>query len=246
MSIPRRHRWQMGRSRNTAWGESYSLRNGGESLLISWAESFMYAGSSALLLLIAHAFADYWYFSFFALTPFLYRIIKSAPGESLRLGFLLGLSFFGTSSLHSIISAPLLSCPKILAGTALFSLFGWAVGWARSCWGFSPFIVAVLWAGLEMGLLRFGFSGGIFGESGFSNPLLHSLAGLLGLLAVSAIIVVFNSLFILAVLKTLEITGARGSTAGKDENKLDVPFVCSLFTQKVYLVPEGRAPPYTR
>ncbi len=64
-------------------------------LLAFWAESFIFAGSSAILLLIANLFSSCWYFSFFALAPFLYRIIKAAPIESLRLGSLLGLSFFG-------------------------------------------------------------------------------------------------------------------------------------------------------
>ena len=56
------------------------------SPLAAWAESFMFAGTSALLLLVANLFPHYWYVSFFALTPFLYRIIKASPGESLRLG----------------------------------------------------------------------------------------------------------------------------------------------------------------
>ncbi|MGB2981514.1 MAG: hypothetical protein WBC77_09725, partial [Candidatus Zixiibacteriota bacterium] len=75
-----------------------SKRNCDESVLATWARSFIFAGGSALLLLVANLFPDYWYFSFFALTPFLYRIIKATPGESFRLGLLFGLSFFGASA----------------------------------------------------------------------------------------------------------------------------------------------------
>jgi len=38
----------------------------------TWSESFIFAGGSAFLLFLAILFPDYWYVSFFALTPFLY------------------------------------------------------------------------------------------------------------------------------------------------------------------------------
>jgi apolipoprotein N-acyltransferase len=211
--------------------------------LASWAESFIFAGSSALLLLLATLFPQYWYFSFFALTPFLYRIIKATPGESLRLGFLFGLSFFGVSVVNSLTTSPLPSVFKLISGTALFALFGWTVGWARERWGFYPSIVAVLWVGLEMGLVKLGFVGGLFGEAGFSHPFLHGLVGLFGFLAASAIIVLLNSLLILVIVKTLEIKRPRGKADTEDARILDFFFTSGLSAQKVYFVPEGRAPP---
>ncbi len=212
--------------------------------LATWAESFIFAGSSALLLLLATLFPQYWYFSFFALTPFLYRIIKATPGESLRLGFLFGLSFFGASLVNSLFTSPLVSALQLLSGTALFALFGWTVGWARKRWGFYPSIVAVLWVGLEMGLVKLGFAGGLLGEAGFSHPFLHGLVGLFGFLTVSAIIVLLNSLLVLVVVKTLEIKRPRGKTATEDARILDLFFTSGLSAQKVYLVPESRAPPF--
>ena len=211
--------------------------------LASWAESFIFAGSSALLLLLATLFPQYWYFSFFALTPFLYRIIKATPGESLRLGFLFGLSFFGVSVVNSLTTSPLPSVFKLISGTALFALFGWTVGWARERWGFYPSIVAVLWVGLEMGLVKLGFVGGLFGEAGFSHPFLHGLVGLFGFLAASAIIVLLNSLLILVIVKTLEIKRPRGKIVSEDTRILEFFFTSGLSAQKVYFVPEGRAPP---
>ena len=224
--------------------KSVSNTASGKSLLTTWAESFIFAGSSALLLLIANLFPHWWYFSFFALTPVLYRIIKAAPGESLRLGFLLGLSFFGASLVNSLMISPLSSVLKLLSGTALFALFGWSVGWARERWGFYPSIVAVLWVGLEMGLVKLGFAGGLLGEAGFSQPFLHSLVGLFGFLTISAIIVLLNSLLVLAIVKTLEMTRPRGKTVAEDERILELFFIPGLSAQKVYLVPESRAPPF--
>lgn len=215
--------------------------------LPTWSESFIFAGGSAFLLLLATLFPDYWYVSFFALTPFLYRIIKATPGESLRLGFLFGLSFFGLSVVDSLITSPLSSLLKLLSGTALFALFGWSVGWASrrwQDWGFNPFLVVFLWVGLELGLVRVGFVGGLLGEAGLSHSLFGGLVALFGFLTVSAIIVLFNSLLVLAIVKTLQVTRPWGRTVQEDERISDLFSTPGLFAQRVYLVPEGRAPPY--
>jgi apolipoprotein N-acyltransferase len=213
------------------------------SLLATWAESFVIAGSSALLLLIANLHPHYWYFSFFALTPFLYRIIKATPAESLRLGFLLGISYFGVSSINLIPVSPSSCVYKLLLGTGLFASFGWAVGWARKHWGFYPSIVAVLWIGLELGLMKFGFTGGLLVPTEYSNPFLRGLVGLFGFLIVSAIIVLLNSILILAIVKTLEAIKPKGNTFKKVKRRWLLSFSPNLSAKKVYVVPEGRAPP---
>lgn len=215
-----------------------------EATLAVWAESFIFAGGSALLLLIANLLPHYWHFSLFALTPFLFRIIKSTPAESLRLAFLLGLSFFGAWTVNSLVNSPLVSSLKLLSGTALFALFGWSVGWARQRWGFNPSLVAVLWVGLEIGVVKLGFSGGVLGEAEFSHPFLCSLIGLFGFLAVSAVIVLLNALLVLAFTKTLErASSSKIAAAGDDETKVFFSITRNLFSGKFYLVPEGRAPP---
>jgi hypothetical protein len=125
----------------------------------TWIESFIFAGGSAFLLLVAILIPNYWYFSFFALTPLLYRIIKATPGECIRLGFLFGLLFFGISVVDSLVISPLASMLKLLSGKALFAMFGWLLGWARQRWGFNPFILVFLWVGLELAPARVGFVG---------------------------------------------------------------------------------------
>jgi apolipoprotein N-acyltransferase len=96
---------------------------------------------------------------------------------------------------------------------------------------------------LETGLRRLGFGGGVFGESGFSHPFLHGFAGLLGFLAVSALIVALNSFLVLAVLGTLEMIRVGKKAVGGDQTTWGVIPACSLVTDKVYLVSESRAPP---
>jgi hypothetical protein len=209
----------------------------------TWAESFIFAGSSALLLLAANLLPHYWYLSLFALSPFLYRIIKAAPVESLRLGFLFGLSFFGALTISSLFVSPLISLVKLVSGTALFALFGWSIGWARQRWGFNPSLVALLWVGLQMGLVKLGLLGGFLGEAGFAHPFLHGLVGLFGFLTVSAIIVLLNALLVLVIVKTLEVRQPKRKQIPADEKSWVLFFTRNLVAEKVYLVPEGRAPP---
>jgi apolipoprotein N-acyltransferase len=211
--------------------------------VLEWAESFLFAGGSALLLLLARLSPHFWYLSLFALTPFLYRIITSSPQKSPRLGFLFGLSFFGAYLGHSLVTAPFVHSPTLAAGTLLFSLFGWAIGWSRERWGFSASVAALLWTGLEIGLLRFGFAGGILAESGFSDPFLQGLVSLFGFLTVSALIVIVNSLLILAVLKTLEMVERWREAVEKEESKWYAASGLKSMPGKTHLVPEGRAPP---
>ena len=212
--------------------------------LVTWAESFIFAGSSALLLLLVNLFPQYWCVSFFALTPFLYRIIKACPGESLRLGFLLGISFFGVSIIDSPLGYPVPPLLKLLCGTGLFALFGWSVGWARHRWGFNPAIVALAWVGLEVGLASLGLVRGLLGETGLSHPFFGGLFALFGFLTVSAIIVLLNSLLVLLILKTLALKIPRGKIIQEDERRTDLFSAPWFFTERAYLVPEGRAPPY--
>lgn len=213
------------------------------SVLATWAESFIFAGSSALLLLLASLFPAYWYFSFFAFIPFLYRIINTTSAESLRLGILFGLSFFTVSAADAFLISPFLLIPKILVGTCLFTLFGCSIGWAKKRWGFNPFIVSVLWIFIQTGLMKLGLVGGLIGKAGLSHPVLHILVGLLGFLVVSALIVLFNSLLVLVVIESLRRIKAKIEIAHKINKSWNFILSINSPTKKVYVVPEGRAPP---
>jgi hypothetical protein len=209
----------------------------------SWIDSFVFAGGSALLLLLANLFPEFWYFSFFALTPLLFRIIKAMPGESLRLGFLFGISYFSVSVLDSLVITPVPALIKLASGTALFALFGWVVGVARERWGFNPSIVALLWVGLEIGLLKLHFVGGLLGSVEPSHSLFGGLIALFGVLAAAAIVALLNSLLVLAIVKILTIRNPREKSVKEDQRFWGFFFTPGVLTQKVYLVPEGRAPP---
>jgi hypothetical protein len=213
-----------------------------DHILTTWAESFIFAGSSALLLLIANLFSVYWYFSFFALVPFLYRIIKATPIESLRLGILLGVSFFSVSVTDSLPISPIPTLLKLLLGTGLFAVFGWTVGWVRKQWGFYPSIVAVLWIGVELGVMQLGFPRGMFLKAEVSGYYFPGLVSLLGFLTVSAIIVLSNSLLVLVITKILKPTQLRTETQ-PEKPAWNCPLTLFLLAKRIRCVPEDRAPP---
>jgi hypothetical protein len=214
------------------------------SLLATWAESFLFAGSSALLLLIANLLPYYWYFSLFALVPFLYRIIKATPTESLRVGIIFGICYFTVSVMASLPVSTIVSVLKILWGVSLFAAFGWLVGWVRKHWGFCPVMISILWLGIELGVMKFGVSGGLFERIETTNSLFHGLITLFGFLTVSATIVILNSLLVLAIVKTLEPTKAGERSSSKRVKRWAFVSTNNLLAQRVYLVADGRAPPF--
>lgn len=209
-----------------------------------WLESFIFVGSSACLLLVARLFPAYWYFSLVALIPFLAKVYRASAMEALRLGFLLGFTFFLVSGLNNLLLTPFLSIAKILAGTALFSAFGGALGWTRQRWGFNPIIVALLWLGFEASLIKLGLIGSLLSEAQFSGPFFHGLAALFGFLIVSFIIVLCNSLLVAAIDKVISLAKARVYERPVSERIWDPYSTSGLFANKFYLVPEGRDPPY--
>jgi apolipoprotein N-acyltransferase len=210
---------------------------------ITWAESFLYAGVSALLLLIASAFTQWWFLTLFALTPFLYRISRAGLKESMRLGLLLGFSLLAVNLTDNLLMDPIPALAKLLSGAALFTLFGLVLCSARIAFGFNPVITGVVWVGFELAVMQLGFGGGLLGEARFSSPYLNGIAVLFGFVIVSFVIVLFNSLLIMAVEKAVSLAEAREIASCEGGRIWDLYFAPGPHAQRFYLVPDVRGPP---
>ena len=210
-----------------------------------WCESFLFAGISALLLLLAGFFSEYSFLSLVALTPFLYRISKAGMSESIRLGFLLGLAFLSVTLANSLVTDPLPALLKLLYGTALFTLFAWTLFRARTVFGFNPIITALIWVGFELAAVKLGLVRGLLGSAEFSNQYLNGLVILFGFIIVSFVIVLLNSLLLIAIEKAVSLAEARGTASCESGRIWDLCFSPGLFVQKCYLVPDVRGPPCT-
>lgn len=209
----------------------------------AWCESFLFAGISALLLLLASFFSEYSFLSLIALTPFLYRISKADLSESIRLGFLLGLAFLSVTFANTLVTDTLPATLKLLYGTALFTLFSWTLWRARTAFGFNPIITALIWVGFELAAVKLGLVRGLLGSAEFSNQHLSGLVLLFGFIIVSFVIVLLNSLLLIAVEKAVSLAEARGTASCESGRIWDLYFSPGLFVQKFYLVPDVRGPP---
>jgi hypothetical protein len=211
--------------------------------LSNLAEDFLYTGTSALLLLVANLFPGYWYFSFIALFPFLWRINKASTSEAFRLGLLLGLTFFTFWSLDAFFVAPVSTTLKIIGGTLLFALWGWAVGFAKQFFGFNPIIVSCLWVFFELGLIKLGYTSGLLTHSTPSTPFFLRLATLFGFGIISFIIVLLNSFLIKAIEYVAKVFKAQITGFSESERTWDFVEKNKLFSQKFFLIPQLRGPP---
>ncbi|MGH8003241.1 MAG: hypothetical protein ACRECJ_00750 [Limisphaerales bacterium] len=209
------------------------------------AENFLYAGTSAFLLLVANLFPNYWYLSFFALIPFLWRIVRLDALGALQLGLLFGFSFFSIWKLPDFLAAPVLTLLTIALGTVLFALFAWAVARAKEKFGFNPLFVALLWVLLELALITAINVEVNVGTNlaAHSTGFFHGLSVLFGFLAVSFVSVLVNSILVFAIEKTVSLAKARGQGVWENENVWDLTPIPGLFAQRVCLVSEGRGPP---
>jgi apolipoprotein N-acyltransferase len=207
------------------------------------AEDFLYSGTSALLLLVANLFPGYWYFSFVALFPFLWRINKASTREAFRLGFLLGLTFFTFWSLDALLVTPASAILMIIGGTLLFALWGWAVGLTKQYFGFSPIIVSGLWVFFELGLIKFGYTSGLLTHSTPSTPFFLRLATLFGFGVISFIIVLLNSLLVKIIEHAVKIFKATGIEFTTKEIFWSFVESHKFFSQKFFLIPQLRGPP---
>lgn len=210
---------------------------------IEWAEDFLFAGTSALLLLAAGLWPSLWYLSFLALVPFLHRVIRAAPRQALRLGFLLGISYFAVSLAGPFYLAPVATLARLTAATLALAGFGWAVGAARKHWGFNPLIPALLWVAFELILIRAGFAHGLLAELDVGWGFLSKAGVLCGFLAISFLIVLFNAVIVLAIETAVSAAQARGTVYPESKRLWDPYLVPGLVAQRLYLAAESRGPP---
>ena len=224
-----------------------------------WARSFLFAGLSALLLAVAALRPGIAFLPFLALIPFFYGLLldtdrSARESNSVRLGFLLGLAYQGVTLADSLLTSPIATFLKLAGGTTLFALFGWAAGQTRRRWGFNPVILASIWVVLELSLIRLGLTNDILGaktlisgtEHNSGAAFFYKTAVIFGLLAISFIIVLLNSVFVLAIETLIALAQARGMAQPESEETRDLFLTPGLVAQRLYLMADGRGPPRQR
>jgi hypothetical protein len=205
--------------------------------------NFLHAGSSALMLSLAYLFPEFWYVSLFALTPFLWRAIKTRLGDTIIMGSLLATAYF-------MVVSPLLSSGvfetlllNLLGLNILFVLFGVIVNQSGKKIGLNAVLIAVLWLPLEYGLKTWTDFGLIFAISEANPVVLIKIGSLFGLLMISFVIVLVNTLILYFISFAINaLTASENPFKGAKNNA--ITFTNDIFVfESQYFSHNGRAPP---
>jgi hypothetical protein len=213
------------------------------SFLASWAESLIFSGTSAALMLIASFYQAYWYLSFVALAPFLYKIIRAGPREAARLGILLGAVYFGILFADSSLIPGPLTGLHWLGGVFFLGAFGWTIAAARERWGFNPAVIALLWAVVKLSADVSGIPDNSLWAAERGIPFLKGMGVVFGLVTISLCIILVNSILALVLARVMD--QMKNPEKLEVDDRMDRSFygIKAYPATGDYLIPDGRAPP---
>jgi len=208
-------------------------------------ESFVCAGSSALLITFAHFYPDFWFVSLFALIPFLWRAIKVSLGESIILGALLAIAYCFVAFRFESWAAPGTLLLKFTGLIVLFAFYASLVNRIKNHIGFNVIFIATLWLPLEYALSHYAGLENLFALSPDKTglPVLLRIGSLFGLLMISFIIVLINSLILIVLRQVVQALLSCGTLSISDDKRSYPPFKEILFERRWFLFPDVRAPP---
>jgi len=158
---------------------------------------FIGAGSSALLLSIAHTHHNLWFVSLIALIPYLWMLRRSNLLDSLILGWILAFSFSLVVFIDSLVLSQGIFFCRLFSLLLIFSLFGAAANKIMKYIRFYPVFLAAIWIPLEYFLINYGKIEGIL-DFPHPGPVWQlRFASLFGWLVVISTIILINILVLL-------------------------------------------------
>ncbi len=211
--------------------------------ILRLAESYLCAGSSALLLYVAQRHPEFWYVSLFALVPFLWRAVRVKVGESILLAGLLTLAYcFVTMPPELPVISRAFFAQLISLGTAL-ALFGVLVNRVSKHLGPNAVIIAVLWLPLDYALSQFGHLNSILTPVLPDSGFVVRFGSLFGMLVASSVVVLINVLLLHLLERVIQSLRARPSVKSKSPRKYSPSFNYILPRKRLLLTPHRRGPP---
>jgi apolipoprotein N-acyltransferase len=217
--------------------------------VIRFLESFLCAGTSALLIAAAHlypvkqAMPALWWLSLVALTPFLWRAVKASLIDSIILGAFLAFSYcFVAFPTHTFLfSAQFLV--KLLAFNLLFVFYAVAVNRMGKHIGFNAIFIAALWLPLEYALSHYAGFCSIFTFSITDSSFGYRIASLFGLLMLSFVVVLINSLILIILKNIAQALLSKALLIVKTNKKTYPSSKVILLPTRWFSFPDMRAPP---
>jgi hypothetical protein len=219
--------------------------------IIRFLENFLCAGSSALLISGAHLYPEFWFVSLFALIPFLWRAIRVSLFESIILGGLLATSYSFVALRSELWATPGALLFTLVGLNALFALYGTIVNRIKKHLGFNVIFIAALWLPVEYALSHYAGLESFFASSPDKTgwpvktglPVLLRIGSLFGLLMISFIIVLVNSLILIIIRQAAQALLSGGRFPIRDDKRPYPPFKEILLERHWYYFPDVRAPP---
>ena len=249
--------------------------------IIRFLENFLCAGSSALLISVAHLYPEFWFVSLFALIPFLWRVVGRVPNPpqadkkpdngiaafinkrcrvicSIRLqrillrtrptsvvmpGMMLATCYLLVTYPAELYISPGAFLLKLFVLNLIFCLYGIVVNRLKKCIGFNAIFIAALWLPLEYALSHYAGLESLFASSPDKTGLPVRIGSLFGMLMISFVIVLVNSLILIILRQVAQVLFSRGRLSIPDDKQAYPPFKEIILERRWYYFPDVRAPP---
>ncbi len=217
---------------------------GSRSAGLSLCSDFLYAGSTAALLSIAKLYPDYWFVTFIALVPFLWRCAGGNRQESIRVSILLALLyvFVTTNFWQTIHILPVAT--RLIVYISLFLTYGLFVSAVSNRIGFQAVYVAAFWIPIEYCLTFFLKWEPICTLPPDSSLFYIKFGSLFGLIMITFVIVFVNVL-IMAICESIVRSARRYNRSVSRRKYLSRFYECIIYCKhQYYSFPTGRGPPF--
>ena len=163
------------------------------------------------------------------------------PTSAVILGMMLATCYALVAQLSELWTAPGSFLLKLIALNTIFIAYGIAVNRLKKHIGFNAIFIAILWLPLEYALSHYAGLESLFALSTGESSLL--LGSLFGLLMISFIIVLINSLILAILRQVAQALLSRGALSIKDDKQAYPPFKEIILERRWYYFPDVRAPP---
>ncbi len=212
-------------------------------VLIRFLEHFLWAGGSALLVSLARAYPDYWFISLFALTPFLWGVIRTSLPWAVVLGGMLAASYAAVAWPTELWFNPHVFVVKLTALSFVFGLYGLAVHRLKARIGFNAVFVAALWLPLEYVLGHQANLTSLFTFSGVHSAAISRMGSLFGLLMISFVIILVNAIILMVLRRIVRTVLSKAPLKFKKVRQAYTPFKQILLDTRWYCHTAVRGPP---
>ncbi len=163
---------------------------------------------SAYLTASAMGSSSYWWLGWITLLPLFHAIRNLRPTASGLAGAMWGAALFGSAAL--IGNSPIESSAASLAMlTAVPALYGYLGAVLTRRVGFSPYLLALGWVGVELSLQPLGLHFGLLAATQGDGFALRIVGSFAGYVLVAFLVAYFNAALLSAIAEVAESTAAK-------------------------------------